>query len=70
MKVKPRLRLLLVGGYYDLAVPVLAPRYALDHAWLPMNRVQMVALETGHSAFEGEQGREKMKSLMRAFIRD
>jgi carboxypeptidase C (cathepsin A) len=69
MKAKPGLRLLLVGGYYDLAVPVLAPRYALDHAWLPMERVEMVALETGHSAFEGEKGREKMKSLMAGFIK-
>jgi len=70
MAAKPRLRLLLVGGYYDLAVPLLAPRYALDHAWLPMDRVEMIALETGHSAFEGEQGRLEMKSLMRTFIKE
>jgi hypothetical protein len=34
-----------------------------------MERVEMVALETGHSAFEGEKGREKMKSLMAGFIK-
>jgi carboxypeptidase C (cathepsin A) len=69
MAAKPDLRLLLVGGYYDLAVPVLAPQYALEHAWLPMNRVKMVALETGHSAFEGDAGRAKMKMLLDGFIR-
>jgi carboxypeptidase C (cathepsin A) len=68
MADKPKLRLLLIGGYYDLAVPVLAPRYALDHAWLPKDRVRMVALETGHSAFEGDEGRIAMKRLLQRFI--
>lgn len=68
MADKPRLRLLLIGGYYDLAVPLLAPRYALDHAWLPKDRVRMVALETGHSAFEGNEGRTAMKQLLGSFI--
>ncbi|HET8750821.1 MAG TPA: peptidase S10 [Sphingomicrobium sp.] len=68
MADKPKLRLLLIGGYYDLAVPLLAPRYALDHAWLPEDRVRMVALETGHSAFEGDEGRTAMKRLLQSFI--
>jgi carboxypeptidase C (cathepsin A) len=68
MLKNPRAQLLLVGGYYDLAAPVLSSRYAITHAGLPMNRVKMVALETGHSAFEGEEGRKQMRTLLSDFL--
>ena len=51
---RPRMRVLLVGGYYDMAVPLLAPRYALTHANLPLERVTMHAFVAPHSAFQGE----------------
>ena len=68
MNARPEARLLLVGGYYDLVVPLLAPRYALEHAWLPMDRVRMVAMDSGHSTFDGEKGRRDMKLLLTNLI--
>ena len=70
MHKKPALRVLLVGGYYDLAVPLLAPRYALEHAGIPMDRVEMQAFAAGHSPFEGEQNLVRGAEVMRDFMRE
>lgn len=61
-------RVLLVGGYYDLAVPVLGPRYALTHAGVPLDRVLMVALVAPHSAFQGDTNLEVGSRLVRDFL--
>ena len=68
MAAHPSLKAVLVGGYFDMAVPALMPRYALSHAWLPMNRVRIVTREAGHSVFEGVAGRQEMKSLITDLI--
>lgn len=64
MAVHPAMKVLMVGGYYDMTIPVLATRQAIDQAWLPAGRVELAALETGHSAFEGEAGRVTMHRLL------
>jgi carboxypeptidase C (cathepsin A) len=53
MRARPNTRLLVIGGYYDLAVPVLAPIYTLSHSAIPRDRVTTAFLPTGHSPFEG-----------------
>jgi carboxypeptidase C (cathepsin A) len=63
---QPRMRLLLVGGYYDMAVPVLAPRYALTHAGVPLDRVSMQALVAAHSALEGDAGTAVVHDFVRS----
>jgi carboxypeptidase C (cathepsin A) len=45
-------RLLVFGGYRDLAVPLLATRYALTHAGLPQARVELAMVPSGHSPFD------------------
>ena len=70
MQQKPALRVLLFGGYYDLAVPLLAPRYALEHAGIPMERVEMQAFAAGHSPFEGEQNLVRGAEVMRHFMQE
>jgi hypothetical protein len=62
-------RLLLLGGYYDLATPLLAPRYALAHAGLPAERVTIKAFAAGHSPFEGEANLAKFSEAVHAFVR-
>ena len=62
-------RLLLLGGYYDLATPLLAPRYALTHAGLPAERVTIKAFAAGHSPFEGEANLAKFSEAVHAFVR-
>ena len=64
---QPRMKVLLVGGYYDLAVPLLAPRYALTHAGIPMDRVDMRALVAPHSAFQDDLA--KGSALVHSFVR-
>lgn len=52
LAAKPQARLLVVGGYYDLATPILGVRHAMTHAGLPMDRVEMLALPGSHSPFD------------------
>jgi carboxypeptidase C (cathepsin A) len=70
MKKQPKLRLLLVGGYYDLAVPLLAPRYALEHAGVPLERVEMEGFRAGHSPFDGDQNLKQGSEIVRKFVRE
>lgn len=68
MQAKPQLRVLLLGGYYDLATPVLGPRYAITHGGVPLDRVDMVTLAAGHSPFEGDANRQRTASVVRHFL--
>ncbi|MBB5519569.1 S10 family peptidase [Amphiplicatus metriothermophilus] len=65
MEKKPRLRVLLASGYYDLATPMLAQRYALTHGGLPLDRVEMAAFEGGHSPYENEKDRAALSARLR-----
>jgi len=69
MSKHPQMHALLVGGYYDMAVPLLAPRYALTHAGVPMERVDMRAFVAPHSAFQGETNLAAGASVVRDFVR-
>lgn len=68
LREKPEARLLVLGGYYDLAVPLLAPRYALTHDAISPAQVQMVALAAGHSVFEGADNGERVSRLVHRFV--
>jgi hypothetical protein len=59
---------LLLGGYYDLAVPLLAPRYALAHSGIPAERVQVTSFVAGHSPFEGEENLPRFNDVVRKFV--
>jgi carboxypeptidase C (cathepsin A) len=69
MSKQPRARLLLLGGYFDLATPVLGPRYALTHAGVPLDRVTIRTFAAGHSPFEGEANLARFSEVVRAFVR-
>jgi carboxypeptidase C (cathepsin A) len=70
MLAQPGARLLLVGGYYDLAVPLLAPRYAVEHAGVPLDQVTMLAVPTGHSVFDAGAGSDRARQALREFLRN
>jgi hypothetical protein len=70
MAKQPQLRVLLVGGYYDMAVPLMGPRYALTHAGVPMQRVAMHAFVAPHSAFQGDANLAVGAGLVRDFVRN
>jgi carboxypeptidase C (cathepsin A) len=69
MSGRPQMRVLLVGGYYDMAVPLMGPRYALTHGGVPMERVDMHAFVAPHSAFQGDANLAVGAGVVRDFMR-
>ena len=67
MEKRPAARLLVYGGYHDLATPILATRYSITHSLVPLDRVTFAVLETGHSVFEGT-GRGPAAAIIHQFI--
>jgi hypothetical protein len=49
LRARPDTRVLAIGGYYDLAVPLASIEHALAHAGLPADRVDLLRLVSGHS---------------------
>jgi carboxypeptidase C (cathepsin A) len=68
MQKHPQTRLLVVGGYYDLAVPILSARNAISHSGIPLDRVTMAIFESGHSTFSGDASLARMDNLMHSFL--
>ncbi len=68
MKKHSETRMLVVGGYFDLAVPVLSSRYAVDHTEIPLNRVTFALFESGHSTFSGDAALSRMDQVMHSFL--
>lgn len=69
LDLQPGMKLLVAGGYYDLATPVYAARYVLEHGGVPGERVEYINFPTGHSIFEKEEELEKLSERVREFIR-
>jgi len=65
IKQHPDLRVMVVSGYYDLAVPALAPWYALNHAGVNQQNVHYELLDAGHSVFGDSASRHTLKALLR-----
>lgn len=70
MQARPDVSVLLLGGYYDLATPVLGPWYAITHGGVPLERVNRVLLPAGHSPFEGDANRQHAADIVRQFLRE
>lgn len=68
LKEQPRLKLFVAGGYYDLATPLYAARYILEHVGVPANRVTYANFPTGHSIFEKEEELKRLADQIRSFI--
>ncbi|WP_169711836.1 S10 family serine carboxypeptidase-like protein [Henriciella litoralis] len=61
--------LLVFGGYRDLAVPLLKTQYILTHSGLPQDRVELVAVESGHSPFDEDGTRAAFADRLEAFVK-
>lgn len=64
----PSLHLFVAGGYYDLATPLYAARFVLEHAGVPAVRVTYANFPTGHSIFENEEELKKLAGQIRMFM--
>jgi len=65
---RPKARLLLVSGLFDMATPWYGTAYALDHAGIPPGQMSSTVMETGHSPYEGEENLHRFSTLLHAFI--
>lgn len=70
MNKKPDIELLVMGGIYDLATPLLGSMYAVEHAGIPLDRVTIAMFEAGHSPYEGDRNLERMSRLYRSLIEE
>jgi hypothetical protein len=70
MEEAPGMDILVLGGLYDLATPVLGARYAFTHAGIPADRMTLQSLVAGHSPFDTDATREIFAGTIARFIRD
>lgn len=69
MTDRPDLKMMVVGGYFDLATPVWAARYEIEHANIPLERVEFNAYAAGHSVFNPADNLTAKADQIRAFIK-
>ena len=67
MRRQPGTRLMLAGGYYDLAVPYLGASYVLAHAGIDPRRIESVGFAAGHSPYDDAAGLHQFANAIRAF---
>ena len=72
MTQNPDLKVLVVGGHYDLATPYFDSVYTLDHLGLPPElraNIRMIQYEAGHMMYLRRSEHEKLKRDLTEFIR-
>jgi carboxypeptidase C (cathepsin A) len=70
MKRRPKARLLVTGGYYDLATPLMRTFYDVDHLDVPADQVEQLALAAGHASYSTDDERRQMSAALHRFIAD
>jgi carboxypeptidase C (cathepsin A) len=68
MKENAKLKLLVAGGMYDLATPLYAAKYLLEHSSIPKDRTTFLSFPTGHSIFESDEQLSKLAGEVRKFL--
>jgi carboxypeptidase C (cathepsin A) len=67
MAHQPGTRLMLAGGYYDLAVSWAGANYVLAHAGIDPQRIRAVGFAGGHSPYDDAPGLHQFSTAIRAF---
>ncbi|MGC4252611.1 MAG: hypothetical protein QM605_14385 [Sphingobium sp.] len=67
-KKRPKSRILVTGGYYDLATPLFSTLYEVRHFNMSADRIEVAALEGGHTSYSGDEQREQMSELLHDFV--
>jgi carboxypeptidase C (cathepsin A) len=71
MKFNPRLKVMLNGGYFDLATPYFAARYEMSHLTLPTNLRQNIEFswyQSGHMVYLHEDSLKQLHDKVATFI--
>jgi carboxypeptidase C (cathepsin A) len=72
MKTNPKLKVLVNGGYYDLATPFYAAFYEDKHLPIPASlagNIQYAWYESGHMVYVRDESLKKLHDTVAAFIR-
>ena len=71
MKLNPRLKVMLNGGYFDLATPYFAARYEMFHLPIPAtlrSNIQYSWYQSGHMVYAHEESLKQIHDNVAAFI--
>ncbi len=71
MKYNPRLKVMLNGGYFDLATPYFAARYEMSHLPIQANlrqNIQYSWYKSGHMVYAHEESLKQLHDNVAAFI--
>jgi carboxypeptidase C (cathepsin A) len=72
MKRNPQLKVLMNGGYYDLATPYFAAIYELRHLAVPPTiaaNIDIKLYPSGHMVYANEAALEALEANVAEFIR-
>ena len=71
MKFNPRLKIMLNGGYFDLATPFFAAKYEMYHLPIPQDLRQNIVYswyQSGHMVYVHEDSLKELHDRVSAFI--
>jgi carboxypeptidase C (cathepsin A) len=72
MKTNPRLRVMVNGGYYDLATPFFAAQYEEKHLPIPQSLARNIEYdwyESGHMVYVRDESLKELHDRVAAFIK-
>ncbi|HET7268041.1 MAG TPA: peptidase S10 [Oleiagrimonas sp.] len=72
MKYNPKMKVMLIGGYYDLATPYYAAIYTMQHLPIPerlRDNISMKFFQSGHMVYVHKPALKKLHDDVAAFIR-
>jgi carboxypeptidase C (cathepsin A) len=72
MKTNPRLKVMVNGGYYDLATPFFAAQYEEKHLPIPQNLAKNIEYdwyESGHMVYVNDESLKQLHDRVTDFIR-
>lgn len=64
----PKMRVMVMGGYFDMSIPYLGSVYSVDHAGMPAERVRLAPLVSGHSPYDDEPTLRSFAEQIRSFV--
>ncbi len=73
MKTNPRLKVMVNGGYYDLATPFFAAQYEDKHLPIPQSLAKNIEYdwyESGHMVYVRDESLKQLHDRVAAFIKD
>jgi carboxypeptidase C (cathepsin A) len=71
MKTNPRLKVMVNGGYYDLATPFFAAVYEQKHLPIPQSlakNIEFSFYESGHMVYVRDESLKQLHDRVAAFI--